>query len=1085
MKRVSNQKWVLVIGLLFFILLPYQAWAETWEYYTYGGYNAVVEAWRKVGLIFSDSRFVGLYFSVIALGMVILYFIVIARSTLAGSARFNLAGWAIPVLIGMAMYIALIVPKDRIVVYDTVLNKGPETIGNIPKVMATMAGLLNKIEKGMIDIVRTTTTPVEDYAQNAGGTGFIVLSQLGDQVAFLAGIPTHIWMTANKFIEDCVLFEIERPGTTLTTKQIGQGQKSFADIIQESKNPGVPTVYYDETGKEVDTTGRGSVTCYEAGEKLLTYLQEVNLEEVVKKACILSGFNIDNPAEWNQCRSLGESAYRDGLRGATGGRGNLNLLAAQKLLAEALINVLHTINPESGIKIMATKEAAGQYLGLVVHANTWLPVIKETLRATAIAISPFVLLFAATPLVGRALGFILGMMVWIVTWSVIDAILHYAAVSQALAASKEFSGVITSGTPGTLFFTLLPSYSAKVAATFGAIRWAGLGLATVLTGMLIRFGGAALAMVAGSITGAAQSAGAAMGRMVADVTSPIRADLVPTASWTNAAVAAGGVAPLASGLIAQQAGTMLGQAGAGRYLGVDKIARSTFLSTVESTYRNLQLNDPQTAAMVGTVAGQTTVGGAKGTIEQARRWGLTVEQLAVYGALGLKYVGDTFEGIYHRSVRTSDGRMKVTDVKTSLISWNLKRAESETREQLFSKIHEALKSKNFEQAWRFFKEYRHMLSKEHVEKLEKLGRHIFNTRAGDTSGTTDRETNKEEKTLTTGVGGTISVGGGDSAGGVTAGANVSAGIRYEKKEGSSKENTTENKSEDSAIQEFIYNLAAAITDSVKTSHNNTTGNLYDKLFKEQHAKQEAWKLTEQYKALTTLESSISINPLPLLVQHLGDKLLAEHPDKYTLHELNNAYDEAVRQLIEAIHSGDPQRIKRILDEIKTIQSIYTPSLGENIVGKGEELKQEVKKELQEKEEMIDQKGEETKKQVYQPFIPYKLPEAENLLNKIKMLSSLPPSFIETYIRKKEKFSSLPYFDFIDQPSNMGGSMATATLPTKMQLDPGAYNIPYKPAHQVVPNKGLINSPPQKGPYYSNENSPSILGPTFGDWPKNK
>jgi hypothetical protein len=620
-----------IVVFFIFILLPNQVWGTTWEYYTYGGYNAVVDAWRKVGLIFSDSRFVGLYFSVIALGMVILYFIVIARSTLAGSARFNLAGWAIPVLIGMAMYVALIVPKDRIIVYDTVLNKGPEIIGNIPRIMATTASILNKIEKGMIDIVRTTTTPVEDYSRNAGGLGFTILSHFGDQVIILSGIPTHVWLTANKFIEDCVFFELQRPGTTLTTEQIQQGQKSFIQIIQESQNPGVPTVYYDETGREVDTIGDRSVTCVEAGEKLKTYIQEVRLEAVIRNACILSGFNIDNPAEWNQCRMLAESAYRDGLRGATGRGGNLNLLAAQKLLAESLINVLHTINPESGIKIMATKEAASQYLGLTIHANTWLPIIKETLRATAIAISPFVLLFVATPLVGRALGFMLGMMVWIVTWSVIDAILHFAAVSQAVAASKEFSGVITNGTPGTLFFTLLPSYSAKVAATFGTIRWAGLGLATVLTGMLIRFGGAALAMVAGSITGTAQSAGAAMGRMVADVTSPIRADLVPTASWTNAAVAAGGVAPLASGLVKLQAGSLAGQADAGNFLDFQTIRSGTAASTAEPLTRGAELGI-QGAAEAGRIAGKQKRGEISKKLELERKYGPGLFELL--GAIG-------------------------------------------------------------------------------------------------------------------------------------------------------------------------------------------------------------------------------------------------------------------------------------------------------------------------------------------------------------------------------------------------------------------------------------------------------------------
>ena len=986
MKRIFYQKWVmiLVIGFLIFFLLPYQAWADTWEYYTYGGYNAVVDAWRKVGLIFSDSRFVGLYFSVIALGMLILYFVVMIRATISGSARFNLAAWAVPVLIGMGIYIALIVPKDRIVVYDTVLNRGPETIGDIPKIMATTAGLLNKIEKGMIDIVRTTTTPVEDYMQNAGGTGFIVLSQFGDQVAVLAGVPTYVWLTAYKFIEDCVFFELKRPGTQLTTKQIEKGEKTFTQIIQESMNPGVPTVYYDENGNEVDTTGGGSVTCQEAGDKLLTYLQSVNLEAVVKKSCILSGFNIDNPAEWNQCRALVESAYRDGLREATGGGGDLNLLVAQKILAEALINVLNTINPESGIKIMATKEASGQYLGLTIHANTWLPVIKETLRAVAIAISPFVLLFAATPLVGRALGFMLGMMVWLVTWTVIDAILHYAAVSQAVAASKEFSDAITNGTPGTMFFTLLPSYSAKVAATFGAIRWAGLGLATVLTGMLIRFGGAALAMVAGNITGAAQSAGAAMGRMVADVTSPIRADLVPTVSWTNAAVAAGGVSALASGLIEQQAGTMLGQSRAGNYLGAGKIAQSTFLSNIESTYRNLQLENPATAAMVGTVAGQTAVGGAEGTIKLAQRWGLTPRQLAEHKASGYNYTDTRFKGLYHESAMMPDGSMKVIDVNMSLIAGNLKQAESKTREQVYSKILDALNKKDFKTAWNLFKEYKHMLSKEHAEKLEKLGNNIWTSGTGSTQQSTASDSKTKEGITTIGGGANIEVKIpiGES------GSGLGGGVFYnqENRETESHKVSHDKQDRDQMEQHFKYLLAAALTDSVKTSDAKTTGNLYNKLFEDQKSYQEAWKLTEQYKELSTLESAFSFNTIPLLVQHWGDKLLAQHPDKYTTYGPNNAYDEAVRQLIEAIHSGDPQKIESVLNDLKAIQAQYSPVMGQNIIEEGKKLQNRVKENIKEQKENLNKEEEKIQKEFMWPYIPSHLPKVQKLLQEMEILS---------------------------------------------------------------------------------------------------
>jgi hypothetical protein len=632
------------VGLIFFIVLVSlllfdQAFARgtlldqnTIEYYTYGGFTAVAEAWRKIGLIFSDSKFVGLFFGVALLGAIILYFMVLAKTTIAGVAKFNLANWAIPVLLSGAIYMAFILPKKNIIVHDEVLNRDSEVISNIPSIVAITAGALNRIERELISIVKTSaSSPVEDYTRNAGGTGFTILSQFGDPVTItMAAVPMYVHQTAYQFIKDCLLLELARSGTDLTAQDINLGKKSFIQAIEEARNPGVPTIYYDDKGKEIDTENGQEVNCHIAGGKLITYIQNYS-DAVIKSSCALSGFNIDSPQEMNACMSLLESTYKNGLKQETRGGGNLNLLSAQAFFAQALINTLNSINPESSIKLMATKEAASQYLGLTIHANTWLPVIRETLRAVAIAITPFVLLFAATPLVGRALGFVLGMMVWVVTWSVIDAILHYAAVSQALAASEEFSNVITDGVPGSMFFVLLPSYTSKVAATFGAIRWAGLGLATVLTGMLIRFGGAALAMVAGSITGAAQSAGAAMGRMVADVTSPIRADLVPTASWTNAAVAAGGVSALAEGLIRLQAGGLAGQADAGNFLDFQTIRSGTAASTAKPLRRGAALG-VQGAAEAGRIEGEREFGEVSKKLALENRYGQGL--FATLGALG-------------------------------------------------------------------------------------------------------------------------------------------------------------------------------------------------------------------------------------------------------------------------------------------------------------------------------------------------------------------------------------------------------------------------------------------------------------------
>ena len=967
-KGVYRKAGLVFFIVLIFLLLPYQVFADTWEYYTYGGYNAVVDAWRKVGLIFSDNAFKGLYFSAIVLGAIVLYFMVLARATFAGAARFNLTSWAVPVLLGASIYVAFIVPKDQIVVYDTVLNRGPETIGNIPKIMAMTAGLLNKIEKGMIDIVRVSSSPVEDYAQNAGGTGFVILSQFGDPMTIsMAGVPMYVHQTAYQFIKDCLIFELGRNGTTLTAQDINSGKVDFVAAIKAAENPGVPTVYYDESGKEVDTNPNGSeVTCYDAGEKLITYINN-NINAIVASTCAMSGYNIDVPQEWNACRTLVESTYVNGLSGATGSSGNLNLLAAQSFFAYSLINTLNSLNPESSIKLMATKEAASQYLGLAIHANTWLPVIKETLRTVAIAISPFVLLFAATPLVGRALGFLLGMMVWVVTWTVIDAILHYAAVSQAIAVSKEFTNVIANGVPGTMFFVLLPSYSSKVAAVFGAIRWAGLGLATVLTGMLIKFGGAALAMVAGSITGAAQSAGAAMGRMVTDITSPIRADLIPTRSWTNAAFADGGISALAEGLAEFQSGSLVGQSRAGAYLGAGKIEKSTFLSNVETVSRNVALGSPEIAEKTGEIAGQQLLGSTEAMLELerlfgpdlAKRIGKVETQTRVGNVLGkedlareyktslVEMFRDTAKGAQYKEkfyqnplrsiVQASDGKWYVIDVNTNLLSANVKQLEEQSYQTLHERVQGALKRMSFDELTRFFDENKHVFSKEHREAIENLLRTVKEQGVVEKHGYQEETYDKNYAGYGGELGGSVRYGDG---GGRAIGPSAFGRTGRESSEVFRTTDGRENVTRDNIIKA----LSKAITDSVSNQDSHAVGKAFEKLFKNQEEFNEAMKAAEQYKEIKSLETAISVNALPVVIQRIGDKYYSQ----YDVIGLNDRYSMAVRDLIQAVHSGNAEEIRKFTQEFEKVQKEYATKVANEVfpdLSEGIKLKADVKAEL--------------------------------------------------------------------------------------------------------------------------------------------
>jgi len=165
--------------------------------------------------------------------------------------------------------------KDELVIYDQTLNRGPETISDIPRGIATLAGLLNKIEVGFTDIVSTSADPASDYRTNAGGTGFMLLDMppIGS---------SSLRASIQRYIKDCVFPETTRPGTILSVDKIANGQQTWDIVIAESANPSLYTVYYTENNPAGDTK-----TCWEASGMLMQALNSPDLTQKRPQLCAM------------------------------------------------------------------------------------------------------------------------------------------------------------------------------------------------------------------------------------------------------------------------------------------------------------------------------------------------------------------------------------------------------------------------------------------------------------------------------------------------------------------------------------------------------------------------------------------------------------------------------------------------------------------------------------------------------------------------------------------------------------------------------------------------------------------------------
>ena len=259
------------VGFVLFLATP--ALALDMEYYTYGGFNPITQAFTKIALIFSDSGYQGLLFVVTVLGILAAACGWLARA--ATGARIIPLVWAVPVLFGAVMYLALFVPKGNITVYDPVLNRF-QTIGGIPDAVVFTAGFLNKIEKGMVDIIDTAAAPdAQRTRPMPGGSA----SRPWSPSRALRPKTISSEHSMIRYIKDCVTFELLRPGTTLSLDDLRNTTTDFLSDLGQAVNPAVYTVYYDSAAPE-----GSAVTCTEAWNRLQPiYANPTNYDEAIKE----------------------------------------------------------------------------------------------------------------------------------------------------------------------------------------------------------------------------------------------------------------------------------------------------------------------------------------------------------------------------------------------------------------------------------------------------------------------------------------------------------------------------------------------------------------------------------------------------------------------------------------------------------------------------------------------------------------------------------------------------------------------------------------------------------------------------------
>jgi hypothetical protein len=489
------RRFILAVSICLF---PSAARALDMEYHTYNGFDPIVTAFQKISLIFGHNSFRGLVFSVVVAG-ILFGGLALYMKALMGN-RFSLGAWLTPLGIGVVLYLGLIIPTGNLIIYDDVLNRF-QAVPGVPNGIVAVAGVTNLIESGLVEIIDSVSAPgTPNYKQSAGGIGFnLLMKATGGN--FSAKLPdAYMTGSLDRYIRDCVTFEILRPGSLINLNTLLNTTSDMRALFAEAVHPSIYTVIFDAANPNGVT-----MSCTEAWNNHLSgYINEANLAPSVQAMCSDAGINVANADEYMACQQIAANHIAFASSAAI----TPNNLIMQAVLSNMLSDAVLYADPDTAAKIIANRQQVSTGVGLGLMASEWLPVAKAVVTAIAVGLLPFVVLLLPTPLSGRSLQLVLGFFIWLMAWGITDAVVNSFAVDQAY---KVFDS-IRQHNYSMVSMSMFPDAAMKAYSMFGLIRTAGIAMATVITTLLIRFGGTALAHLAGGISGAVHASGAEAGR---------------------------------------------------------------------------------------------------------------------------------------------------------------------------------------------------------------------------------------------------------------------------------------------------------------------------------------------------------------------------------------------------------------------------------------------------------------------------------------------------------------------------------------------------------------------------------------------
>jgi hypothetical protein len=530
------------------LLLPARAYADIPNTLktikVYGELPYVVNALERLALVMSDANYQGLFFGIIVMMLVGGGLTLLAKSLTGG--KISALIWAYlfgTLFCGIIVYHTFIRNTTTVLVTDETIGGKFKSVGGVPDGVAFLAGLMNKIESGIVEMIWMAGN-VEGFREEAGGIGFDIINKAFSNGVDLSMVDPnqatgkYVNMSLRRYMEDCFLFEVGRPGSTINVNDININT-DFVPILTSAASPAIFTVWYDAANPNGI-----SLSCQQDWQNFLNpYLTGLTAASATvgtfwTHKCAQADLAQRNYAAYGglPIETVCKDKITNLVSSLLGVAITSDQLMRQYLIASELDRVIQEGAPDEVVKTVGSYRKGVDMIGAGIMLNEWLPIIKGGYYAIFLGLMPFLFLLIPTPLFSRALTFILGSFFFLGSWGICDAIVHSTAMDYAANTFRE----ITEGQLGLKSMLLFENESYKAMAAFGASRLMALSMAGAMCAMLMKFGGSAFAHMIHRSSIAAGS----HGRVAAELTSqgePTRraayqrgiSEAYPTQTWAN------------------------------------------------------------------------------------------------------------------------------------------------------------------------------------------------------------------------------------------------------------------------------------------------------------------------------------------------------------------------------------------------------------------------------------------------------------------------------------------------------------------------------------------------------------------------